>query len=122
MAVLDWLSKVDVKEDYVLIIDADMIMRSPVIPAEFGAEPGKAQVWSVDKQVLCITCCRFRDEASGQARSPACCSLARSFNSASAMCRLGSVCLLQLHEGRQQRAGVEARAPGVLEAAADGQA
>ena len=40
MAVLDWLSKVDVKEDYVLIIDADMIMRAPINPVDFGAEPG----------------------------------------------------------------------------------
>ena len=41
VAVLDWLQKVDVKEDYVLIIDADMIMRAPVIPADLGAEPGE---------------------------------------------------------------------------------
>ena len=40
VAVLDWLQKVEVKEDYVLIIDADMIMRAPVIPADLGAEPG----------------------------------------------------------------------------------
>ena len=32
MAVIDWLAKTDVKEDYVLIIDADMIMRRPIIP------------------------------------------------------------------------------------------
>ena len=44
VAVLDWLQKVDVKEDYVLIIDADMIMRAPVIPADLGAEPGDCHV------------------------------------------------------------------------------
>jgi len=32
MAVIDWLAKTDVKEDYVLIIDADMIMRRPILP------------------------------------------------------------------------------------------
>ncbi len=32
MAVIDWLAKTDVKEDYVLIIDADMIMRRPIVP------------------------------------------------------------------------------------------
>jgi hypothetical protein len=32
LAVLDWMSKTDVKEDYVLVIDADMIMREPFLP------------------------------------------------------------------------------------------
>lgn len=32
MAVIDWLAKTDVKEDYVLIIDADMVMRRPIVP------------------------------------------------------------------------------------------
>ena len=32
MAVIDWLAKTNVKEDYVLIIDADMIMRRPILP------------------------------------------------------------------------------------------
>lgn len=32
MAVIDWLAKTEVKEDYVLIIDADMIMRRPIVP------------------------------------------------------------------------------------------
>jgi hypothetical protein len=32
LAVLDWMSKTDVKEDFVLVIDADMIMREPFVP------------------------------------------------------------------------------------------
>lgn len=42
VAVIDWLANNDVKEDYVLIIDADMIMRSPFLPIESGAKPGWA--------------------------------------------------------------------------------
>ncbi|GAB4815655.1 hypothetical protein N2152v2_002701 [Parachlorella kessleri] len=42
LAVLDWMSKVEVKEDFVLVIDADMIMREPFIPEELGAKPGWA--------------------------------------------------------------------------------
>lgn len=42
VAVIDWLARNDVKEDYVLIIDADMIMRSPFIPEIDGAAPGRA--------------------------------------------------------------------------------
>ena len=36
LAVLDWMSKVDVKEDFVLVIDADMIMREAFDPAVGG--------------------------------------------------------------------------------------
>jgi hypothetical protein len=32
VAIIDWLAKNDVKEDYVLVIDADMIMREPFTP------------------------------------------------------------------------------------------
>jgi hypothetical protein len=32
VAVVDWLAKHDVREDYILIIDADMIMRRPLLP------------------------------------------------------------------------------------------
>jgi len=42
VAVIDWLARNDVKEDYVLIIDADMIMREPFLPDESGAKPGLA--------------------------------------------------------------------------------
>ncbi len=42
VAVIDWLARNDVKEDYVLIIDADMIMRAPFIPEVDGAKPGRA--------------------------------------------------------------------------------
>jgi len=42
VAVIDWLARNDVKEDYVLIIDADMIMRAPFIPESDGAKPGRA--------------------------------------------------------------------------------
>lgn len=42
VAVIDWLAHTDVREDYVLVIDADMIMRRPVLPQELGAAPGTA--------------------------------------------------------------------------------
>jgi hypothetical protein len=42
VAVIDWLARNDVEEDYVLIIDADMIMRAPFIPEIDGAKPGRA--------------------------------------------------------------------------------
>jgi hypothetical protein len=42
VAVVDWLANTDVKEDYVLVIDADMIMRRPILPQEVGAAPGTA--------------------------------------------------------------------------------
>lgn len=42
LAVLDWMSKTNVEEDYVLVIDADMIMREAFIPEELGAKPGWA--------------------------------------------------------------------------------
>lgn len=32
VAVIDWLVHTDVAEDWVLIIDADMIMRRPILP------------------------------------------------------------------------------------------
>ncbi|KAK9863378.1 hypothetical protein WJX84_005251 [Apatococcus fuscideae] len=39
-AVLHWLETTDVKEDYILVIDADMIMREPFIPEDVGVGPG----------------------------------------------------------------------------------
>jgi hypothetical protein len=42
VAVIDWLAKTDVSEDFVLIIDADMIMRKPIIPKDVGARKGWA--------------------------------------------------------------------------------
>ncbi|EFN59242.1 hypothetical protein CHLNCDRAFT_138234 [Chlorella variabilis] len=42
VAIIDWLAKNDVKEEYVLVIDADMIMREPFTPEEAGAKPGLA--------------------------------------------------------------------------------
>jgi hypothetical protein len=42
VAVIDWLARTDVKEDYVLIIDADMVMRAPFLPEPAGARPGRA--------------------------------------------------------------------------------
>lgn len=42
VAVIDWLARTDVKEEYVLIIDADMIMLSPFVPEVVGAARGWA--------------------------------------------------------------------------------
>ena len=42
VAVIDWIARTDIKEDYILIIDADMIMRKAIIPDEVGASPGWA--------------------------------------------------------------------------------
>lgn len=41
-AVLDWLAHNEVEEDFVLILDADMIMRAPFIPEDLGAKEGTA--------------------------------------------------------------------------------
>ena len=40
VAVLDWLQKTNPSEEYILIIDADMIMRKPMLPHKLGAGPG----------------------------------------------------------------------------------
>ena len=42
VAVIDWLARNEVPEEYVLIIDADMIIRQPFLPAASGARPGRA--------------------------------------------------------------------------------
>lgn len=41
-AVIDWLAQNDIEEDFVLILDADMIMRAPFIPEDLGAKEGTA--------------------------------------------------------------------------------
>lgn len=41
-AVLDWLAHNEVEEEFVLILDADMIMRAPFIPEDLGAKEGTA--------------------------------------------------------------------------------
>lgn len=51
LAVLDWMSKTDIKEDFVLVIDADMIMREafdPAVRARWGAVRGA--VWVGQRQ------------------------------------------------------------------------
>lgn len=42
LAIIDWLAKNDVEEEYVLVIDADMIMRTPFTAEDVGAKPGTA--------------------------------------------------------------------------------
>jgi hypothetical protein len=42
VAVIDWLAKNKIEEDYILIIDADMIMRRKIVPDELGAAKGLA--------------------------------------------------------------------------------
>ncbi|KAL4443932.1 hypothetical protein ABPG75_011669 [Micractinium tetrahymenae] len=42
LAIIDWLAKNEVKEEYVLVIDADMIMRTPFTAEDVGAKPGLA--------------------------------------------------------------------------------
>jgi hypothetical protein len=41
-AVIDWLAHNDIEEEFVLILDADMIMRAPFIPEDLGAKEGTA--------------------------------------------------------------------------------
>lgn len=41
---LDWLQKTQPQEEYILIIDADMIMRTPMLPQELGAGPGVCKI------------------------------------------------------------------------------
>ena len=40
VAVLDWLEKTQPREEYILILDADMIMRRPFDPVRLGVRPG----------------------------------------------------------------------------------
>ncbi|GAQ81253.1 hypothetical protein KFL_000750210 [Klebsormidium nitens] len=40
LSILHWLTHADVTADYVVILDADMILRTPVLPWELGAAPG----------------------------------------------------------------------------------
>lgn len=42
VAVIDWLAKNNIVEEFILIIDADMIMRRKIIPEEHGAAKGVA--------------------------------------------------------------------------------
>lgn len=39
-SIISWLENTDVKEEYVLILDADMVMRATFTPDEFQAEKG----------------------------------------------------------------------------------
>ena len=41
VAVMDWLEKTQPVEEYILILDADMIMLKPFDPAAMGVRPGK---------------------------------------------------------------------------------
>lgn len=41
VAVLDWLEKAQPPEEYILILDADMIMRRPFDPVRLGVRPGE---------------------------------------------------------------------------------
>ena len=40
---LDAMQDVDPEEEYILVIDADMIMRSPFFPKAMGVAPGSLQ-------------------------------------------------------------------------------
>jgi hypothetical protein len=41
VSVLHWLNHVQTDAEYLVILDADMIMRRPITPWEFGAECGR---------------------------------------------------------------------------------
>ncbi len=41
VAVQDWMSKTNPQEDYILILDADMIMLKPFDPVKMGVAPGE---------------------------------------------------------------------------------
>ena len=43
VAVRDWLNKAQPKEDYILVIDSDTVMRVPFSMEELHLEPG--QLW-----------------------------------------------------------------------------
>lgn len=40
-AVLHWLNHVDTEAEFIVILDADMILRGPITPWEYGAERGR---------------------------------------------------------------------------------
>ena len=43
------MQEVDVEEDYILVIDADMIMRSPFFPKAMGVAPGGSPLLACQK-------------------------------------------------------------------------
>jgi hypothetical protein len=40
VAVMDWLARADVREEYVVVVDVDTILRAPLLPHEYGVRPG----------------------------------------------------------------------------------
>ena len=54
VAVLDWLQKVNPTEEFILIIDADMVMRKPMLPLDLGAGPGDKPVPATILLALCV--------------------------------------------------------------------
>lgn len=111
VAIIDWLAKNDVKEEYVLVIDADMIMREPFTPEV--CRTGRHVLWwgagaAVDAPDRLLA-------ASGAAWRPVSQSLLPPPPWATGGGRQagpGSGGLLWLHEGSEECAGHEARALG----------
>ena len=56
VAVQDWMMQTNPQEDYILILDADMIMLKPFDPIKMGVAPGKVLA-------DCNHCCLLRVQA-----------------------------------------------------------
>ena len=106
MAVIDWLAKNDVKEDYVLIIDADMIMRMPLTPE---VRPPSLFSGAATGHHERLAAAHGLQGTRPHARLPLAAAGERS------EARVGRLCLLWVHEGSQQRAGHETRAGGAAQ-------
>ncbi len=50
--VADWLNVAKPEEDYIIILDADMIMRQPLDPVAMGVKPGAVPRTLVSGQVV----------------------------------------------------------------------
>ena len=79
------LQDVEPEEDYILVIDADMIMRSPFFPKALGVSPGAFLHWPFSSGIIDAAVLRKAQ------------ALRRVLAS-----RVGGVCFLWLSEGRGQ--------------------
>ena len=103
VAVMDWLRKVQPQEDYILILDADMIMLKPFDPVKMGVLPGVFRMCCTSRVHAPMACAAAKHtlpehRAAGQPAELNCW----------LSCRLGSVGILRVSPRRKQRAGREA--------------
>ena len=65
VAVRDWLNKTQPKEDYILVIDSDTIMRVPFNMDELHLEPGQLRILHCKRKIASFkwSCCTVSEKA-----------------------------------------------------------